>query len=106
MRRIVGSCPASAGTGCVPLPAAACAPSRGITRARPRLLAQVCLWCYHRIINEGDNKCPNCRRVYDGQVVILEEPPAEECVAPSPLDSRCPSRCGGGDADPPRPIGC
>ena len=35
---------------------------------------RVCVWCFHRIKDQGDSKCPSCRNTYqDGGVTLTEK---------------------------------
>jgi CCR4-NOT transcription complex subunit 4 len=41
---------------------------------------QVCLWCFHKIRDTLDGKCPACRREYKDEIKIIDDVGREECV--------------------------
>ncbi|MES1915470.1 MAG: hypothetical protein MHM6MM_007408 [Cercozoa sp. M6MM] len=38
---------------------------------------QLCLWCYHRVLDAPNARCPACRRTYDTSLVERSQPTAE-----------------------------
>ena len=44
---------------------------------------QMCLWCYHHILEEAGKeslsaRCPNCRSVYDQEKITMQHIDAEK----------------------------
>ncbi len=44
---------------------------------------QMCLWCYHHILEEAAKeslsaRCPNCRSVYDQEKITMQHIDAEK----------------------------
>ena len=39
---------------------------------------QTCIFCWHKIRNEGDKRCPSCREPYGATPHEFVKPPAEE----------------------------
>ena len=68
-----------------PTPLALVALTPCLPGLHPAPADQICLWCYHHILEEAAKeslpaRCPNCRTDYDQEKITMQQIDAQQCV--------------------------